>query len=124
MPLYFDLSNKYLPYSVKLTIVLHPVFFSNTTKYNLRDSTRNGYLYTYNKFVRPTFGKRKLVDVKFSDVMHFYLHLINVDGLALGTLDSRERLLALSKKSYCISSDRKIIINVKETKDKLWSYRL
>ena len=64
------------------------------------------------------------MDVKFSDVMHFYLHLINVDGLALGTLDSRERLLALSKKSYCISSDRKIIINIKETKDKLWSYRL
>ena len=59
-----------------------------STKYDLRDSTRNGYLYTYNKFVRPTFGKRKLVDVKFSDVMHFYLHLINVDGLALGTLDS------------------------------------
>ena len=28
------------------------------------------------------------MDVKFSDVMHFYLHLINVDGLALGTLDS------------------------------------
>lgn len=59
-----------------------------STKYDLRDSTRNGYLYTYNKFVRSTFGKRKLVDVKFSDVMHFYLHLINVDGLALGTLDS------------------------------------
>ena len=34
----------------------------------------------------------------------------------------RDSLLALSKKSYCISSDSKIIINVKGTKDKLWSY--
>ena len=33
-------------------------------------------------------------------------------------------LPVLSKKSYCISSGSKIIINVKETKDKLWSYRL
>lgn len=33
-------------------------------------------------------------------------------------------LLPLSKKSYCISIGSKIIINVKETKDKLWSYRL
>jgi hypothetical protein len=33
-------------------------------------------------------------------------------------------LPVLSKKSYCISSGSKIIRNVKETKDKLWSYRL
>lgn len=57
-------------------------------KYDLRDSTRSNYLYTYNKFVRDTFGKKRLVDVKFSDVLQFYLHLINVDGLALGTLDN------------------------------------
>ena len=36
----------------------------------------------------------------------------------------RDSLLALSKKYYCISIGSKIIINVKETKDKLWSYRL
>lgn len=57
-------------------------------KYDLRDSTRSNYLYTYNKFVRDTFGKKKLVDVKFSDVLQFYLHLVNVEGLALGTLDN------------------------------------
>lgn len=36
----------------------------------------------------------------------------------------RDSLLALSKKSYCISSGSKITINVKETKDKLWGDRL
>lgn len=35
-----------------------------------------------------------------------------------------DSLLALSKKYYCISISSKIIINVKEMKDKLWSYRL
>lgn len=59
-----------------------------SSKYDLRDSTRNGYLYTYNRFVRETFGKKKLIDIKFSDVLQFYLHLVNVDGLALGTLDN------------------------------------
>ena len=36
----------------------------------------------------------------------------------------RDSLLALSKKSYCISISSKIIINVKEMKDKLWGDRL
>lgn len=35
-----------------------------------------------------------------------------------------DSLPVLSKKSYCISIGSKIIIDVKETKDKLWSYRL
>ena len=64
-----------------------------TTKYDLRDSTRTTYVYTFDKYVRGTFGKRKLVDVKFSDVMQFYLHLVNVDGLALGTLDNVHTVL-------------------------------
>ena len=64
-----------------------------TTKYDLRDSTRTTYVYTFDKYVRGTFGKRKLVDVKFSDVMQFYLHLLNVDGLALGTLDNVHTVL-------------------------------
>ena len=64
-----------------------------SSKYDLRDSTRNNYLYTYNKFVRETFGKKKLIDIKFSDVLQFYLHLVNVDGLALGTLDNVHSVL-------------------------------
>lgn len=59
-----------------------------STKYDLRDTTRSNYLYTYNKFVRETFGKKRLVDVKYSDVMHFYLHLLNVDDLAIATVDN------------------------------------
>ncbi len=62
-------------------------------KYELRDSTRGGYLYTYDHFVRDSFGLKKLIDVKYSDVLQFYYHLLNDKGIALGTLDSVHTLL-------------------------------
>ena len=57
-------------------------------KCNLRDSTKNGYLYTYDHFVRDGFGQKKIAEIKFSDVMQFYLHLINEEEIAVSTLDS------------------------------------
>lgn len=62
-------------------------------KYELRDSTRGGYLYTYDHFVRDTFGMKKLRDVKFSDVLQFYYHLLNDKGISLATVDSVHCLL-------------------------------
>lgn len=35
-----------------------------STKYNLRSSTRANYMYMYDKFVRETFGKMLIADVK------------------------------------------------------------
>lgn len=63
------------------------------TKFELRDSTRNGYLYTYDHLIRDKFGFKKLVDVKYSDVLQFYYYLLNDKGIALGTLDSVHCLL-------------------------------
>ncbi len=63
------------------------------TKFELRDSTRNGYLYTYDHLIRDKFGFKKLVDVKYSDVLQFYYYLLNERGIALGTLDSVHCLL-------------------------------
>lgn len=63
------------------------------TKFELRDSTRNGYLYTYDHLIREPFGFKKLVDVKYSDVLQFYYYLLNEKGIALGTLDSVHCLL-------------------------------
>ena len=64
-----------------------------TTKRNLRDTTKSGYYYTYDHFVRDTFGQKKLLEIKYSDVMQFYLYLLNDKGLALATLDSIHCLL-------------------------------
>lgn len=62
-------------------------------KHNLRDATRSGYLYNYDHFVRDTFGRNKIADVKYSDVLQFYYHLLNERKIALGTLDSIQCLL-------------------------------
>jgi integrase len=59
-----------------------------STKNNLRDSTLYGYQYTYNHLVRDSFGMKLISEVKYSDVLQFYLYLLNEKGLKLGTLDS------------------------------------
>lgn len=64
-----------------------------STKYDLRDTTKSNYLYTYDHFIRDTFGRKKLIDIKYSDVLQFYYYLINERGLAVRTLDSIHTLL-------------------------------
>lgn len=64
-----------------------------STKYNLRESTRSAYLYTYDHYVRDTFGLKRIAEIKYSDVLQFYYHLLNQQGISLGTLDSVHCLL-------------------------------
>lgn len=64
-----------------------------STKYNLRESTRSSYLYTYDHYVRDTFGLKRVAEIKYSDVLQFYYHLLNQQGISLGTLDSVHCLL-------------------------------
>ena len=62
-------------------------------KPNLRDSTRSNYIYMYNRFVRNDFGKKKLIDIKYSDILQYYLHLINDEKLAIATVANIHTLL-------------------------------
>lgn len=64
-----------------------------STKYNLRESTRSSYFYTYDHYVRDTFGKKRIADIKYSDVLQFYYYLLNEVKIALGTLDTVHCLL-------------------------------
>ena len=64
-----------------------------STKYNLRESTKSSYLYTYDHYVRDTFGKKRIADIKYSDVLQFYYYLLNEVKIALGTLDTVHCLL-------------------------------
>ena len=57
------------------------------TKTELRSSTKTNYLYTYDRYVRDGFGKKKLSDVRYSDVVLFYNALLG-KGLSVSTVDS------------------------------------
>ena len=62
-------------------------------KQNLRPSTRSNYTYTYDHFVRDNFGRKKIADVKYSDVLQYYQYLLDEKDIALGTLDSIHTVL-------------------------------
>ena len=63
-----------------------------TIKTELRSSTKSNYLYTYNRYVRNGFGKRKITDVRYSDVVLFYGDLSS-KGLSLNTIDTVHSVL-------------------------------
>ena len=62
------------------------------TKTELRSSTRTNYLYTYDRYVRNGFGKKKLSSVRYSDVVLFYNALLG-KGLSVSTVDSVHTVL-------------------------------
>ncbi len=62
-------------------------------KHNLRNNTRYNYEYMYDHFVRDTLGKRKIAEIKYSDVKYFYSVLVNERGLGINTVDTIHTLL-------------------------------
>lgn len=49
-----------------------------SAKYDLRETTRSNYIYIYDRFIRNTFGKKKIAKIKFSEVLQFYYHLLRL----------------------------------------------
>ena len=63
------------------------------TKYNLKDHTRSNYLDLYDRHVRETFGQKKLVKVKFTDVLQYYQYLLTERNVSIATVDNVHCLL-------------------------------
>ena len=61
-------------------------------KTNLKQNTRSNYKYIYDKFIRNSFGKHNINEIKYSDVKQFYVSLLN-DGLQVNTLDNIHTVL-------------------------------
>ncbi|MGL5259411.1 MAG: integrase DNA-binding domain-containing protein, partial [Lachnospiraceae bacterium] len=59
-----------------------------STKSELRRSTYTNYTYMYDHYVRDTFGKKKIGEIKYSDVLYFYYDIINVRKLQINTLET------------------------------------
>lgn len=68
-----------------------------STKTNLRSSTRTNYIYTYRRYVKEAFGRKKIGDIKYSDIKLFYQRQLE-RGLSLGTVDSMHRIISASFK--------------------------
>lgn len=53
--------------------------------------TYAGYMYIYNAHIRPTLGKRKIKDIKYSDVLGFYKRIMEEDKLCFGSIERLQR---------------------------------
>lgn len=62
-------------------------------KFNIKDTTKSKYIYDYNKYVRNGFGRRKIKEIKYSDVKKFYYSLIREEGLSCSMVESIHTLL-------------------------------
>lgn len=57
-------------------------------KYDLKPTTRANYIYMFNHFVRDTFGRRKLQEIRYTDVKEFYYSIILEKKMKACTLES------------------------------------
>ncbi len=64
-----------------------------STKSELRKTTYTNYTYMYDRFVKDGFGKKKIGDIKYSDVLYFYYDLLNDRGLQINTLETIHTVL-------------------------------
>lgn len=63
------------------------------TKYELKPSSRTNYKYMYRRFVRDKIGMQKIANIKYSDIMNFYIRLIREHGLKPKTIESIQTIL-------------------------------
>lgn len=62
-------------------------------KRGIKDSTFQNYIYMYEMFVMPTFGKKRVVQVVKSDVKRFYNSLCDDQHLKISTIDGIHNVL-------------------------------
>lgn len=61
-------------------------------KYDLKPSTRENYKYMYDRFVRNGFGRRKIAEIRYTDIKKYYYDVL-LNKLAGATLDNIHSLL-------------------------------
>ena len=62
-------------------------------KRGVKDSTFQNYVYMYEMFVMPSFGKKRVVQVQRSDVKRFYNGLVDQKVLKISTVDNIHNVL-------------------------------
>lgn len=62
-------------------------------KRGIKDSTFKNYIYMYEMYVMPTFGKKRITAVQRSDVKRFYNNLVDQKYLGISTVDTIHNVL-------------------------------
>lgn len=62
-------------------------------KRGVKDSTFQNYVYMYEMFIMPTFGKKRVVQVQRSDIKRFYNGLVDQKLLKISTVDNIHNVL-------------------------------
>ncbi len=62
-------------------------------KRGIKDSTFKNYIYMYEMYVMPTFGKKRITAVQRSDVKRFYNNLVDQKVLGISTVDTIHNIL-------------------------------
>ena len=62
-------------------------------KNNLKVTTKGMYIINFKNYIYDTFGKRKMTEVRYSDVLSFYFHMLKVDGYSGSIVDHVHTLL-------------------------------
>ena len=60
---------------------------------DLRTTTKANYEVTYDRYIRSGFGKRKIADLKYSDIVLFYNTLMKEKELHIGTIQYIQRMI-------------------------------
>lgn len=64
-----------------------------STKSELRSTTYSNYVWTWDHFIKDGFGKKKIGDVKYSDILYFYNFLLKEEGIQISTLENINTVL-------------------------------
>ena len=64
-----------------------------STKNNLRSSTRANYIYTYERYIKQTIGKRKVCEIRYSDLLFFYKAQLD-EGYSINTVEGMHRIIS------------------------------
>ncbi len=63
------------------------------SKPDLKASTNDGYWYTFQKYIEPGFGKKKIKDIHYSHVKDFYIYLLYERKTGISIVDSVNNIL-------------------------------
>lgn len=62
-------------------------------KYDLKPTTKSHYNYIYNHFIRDSFGRRRVSDIRYTDVKKYYYSIIIEQKMKACTLENVHTLL-------------------------------